>query len=270
MSTRNQSTERKAQLDRRQQEDARFTTRVLVTFGLAAILLFASIRLSAWIDTATATEIYTRFRILLLALAGALVLSKAAAWFLYFTKRRTGSTVLFYATAVLAIAVGGVLFLWRFPNDGLWPLCVIILGIALLYLLYFIYPLEFSLLSVLTGGGALGFWFLRRMFQTDMYGTFASGRSWPSRATLPVVAFSIAIAGSVLLILLLRSRKGKLGPIRVLPLAISYMPLLGTCALLALGLIVTIIFGWMAALVLMITCLVYLFIAAIYYTSKLM
>lgn len=270
MATRKPSVQRKAQLDRRRQEDARFTYRVLLIFALAAALLFAAIWLSGRINSITAKEMNELMTLISLILSGLVLLTAAAALILRLTNLRSIAAAFAYSAAALTVALLSALFLWRFPDDGLWPLCVIQLGIALLYLLFFIYPREFSVLAVLIGGGCLGFWFLRRRLQTGMYGEITAGRVWPSRATIPLLIFAAALVLSALLLLLLRAGKGRLGSIQILPQQSHYRVLLATCGLFALGLVCTLIFGWMASWVFMIGCFVYLFVAAIYYTSKLM
>ncbi|MDR0325738.1 MAG: hypothetical protein LBI19_06570 [Oscillospiraceae bacterium] len=150
--------------------------------------------------------------------------------------------------------------LYRFS----WPpyLYALPSGAAVLYLLSYIYPRDFTALAVFVSGGALGLWFLTVLYQR-------SGR-WD---LLAHILFAAAIAGSALLVWLLKRKGGALSlgkkTLTVIPRKGQYLFLFIACGLLAAALTAAIIFGSSAALYAMIAMFCYLFIAAVYYTVRL-
>ena len=256
-------------IDSKRKEDERFTYRVLATFAITAALFFFALNLSRRTEAISLASFRLLDAVTLWTLIATGVLT-AAALALHFALRRRVLTACFaYAAVVAAIALVSTQFI-RYLSDHQLPLAIILAALALLYLLYFIYPRSFMLLAVIDSGGALGFWLMRRVLRSGSYGWIYEHRVWPKRATLPVIVFSLAIVLSVAVILFLRSQKGRIGKLTILPPETRYGGLLATCGLLAAGLLATVAFGWTAAWVAMIVCFAYLFIAAIYYTSKLM
>jgi hypothetical protein len=132
-------------------------------------------------------------------------------------------------------------------------------GAAVIYLLAYIYPRDFTALTLIVSGGALGFWLITMQY--------------------PAVWSAVALFGAVIalfsfLLWKVRKNKGilKLGKntITIIPRRGIYHFLYIACAALALGLAATAVFGGTAALVSMIALLCYLFIAAVFYTVRLM
>ncbi|MCL2030076.1 MAG: hypothetical protein FWG93_00875 [Oscillospiraceae bacterium] len=269
-SARKHPSDRALQMDRKRKEDERFTYRVLITFAVTAALFFFALNLSRQAETLSGQSYLDLMNaVTLWTLAAAGTLAAAALVSRFCLRRRALTVCLAYAAVVAGVALAAAQFI-RYLSDHQLPLAVILAGLALLYLLYYIYPRAFMLLAVISSGGALGFWLMRRVLYSGSYGWVHPHRVWPGRATLPVIAFALAILLTSAALLLLRARKGRAGRLTVLPPDTQYRGLLATCGLLAAGLLATAAFGWMAAWVAMIACFAYLFIAAIYYTSKLM
>jgi hypothetical protein len=150
--------------------------------------------------------------------------------------------------------------LYRFD----WPSFVYALpaGAAVIYLLAYIYPRDFTALALLVSGGALGLWLLTILYQRSGH--------WD---VLAYILFGAAIAAAALLIWIIRKNRGviRLGKltVTVIPRKGRYFFLFTACIALALALTATILFGSFAALVSMIAIFCFLFIAAVYYTVKL-
>ena len=151
-------------------------------------------------------------------------------------------------------------FLYRFD----WPTYLYALpsGAAVLYLLAYIYPKDFTALAVLVSGGASGLWLLTVLYPR-------SGR-WDMLAHF---LFAAAIAGAALLLWVLRKKGGVITvgnkTFGLMPRKGRYSFLFIACAALAVSLAAAILFGRSAALYAMIAMFCYLFIAAVYYTVKL-
>ena len=260
--------DRQLLMENKRKQDERFTYRVLITFGLTGGLLFYARYLSQQTETSPAAGDLIRTALLWTAAATALCVVLALAT--HFWARVRVLTVCFAAAAAAGVMMLlSTLFIWRFADNQL-PLTIILAVGALLYLLYYIYPREFSLLMLIDCGGALGLWMMQRVLQSGSYGWIYRYRVWPGRATLPLIGFVLALGLAVAALLLLRARKGRVGQRCLLPPDTRYGLLFTTCGLLALGLTACIVFGWTAAWASIIAAFSYLFIAAIYYTSKLM
>ncbi|MCL1807301.1 MAG: hypothetical protein FWG31_06335 [Oscillospiraceae bacterium] len=135
-------------------------------------------------------------------------------------------------------------------------------GVAVLYLLAYIYPKDFIALTMLISGGAIGLWLLTLLYQR-------SGR-WD---TVAHILFAAAIILSVFLIWFLRKKGGVIAfgkqSFAVMPRKGQYLFLFIACGALTAALVCTVIWGRPAALVAIIALFCYLFIAAVFYTIKL-
>jgi hypothetical protein len=136
-------------------------------------------------------------------------------------------------------------------------------GAAIIYLLAYIYPRDFTALAVLVSAGALGLWLLTDSNQF-------SGR----RITPALLCFGAGVAAAALLVWLLRRKRGVVcigkRSVVIIPHKGRYLFLFTACAALAFGLAASILFGDTAAFISSITMFCYLFVAAVYYTVKLM
>jgi membrane-associated HD superfamily phosphohydrolase len=152
-------------------------------------------------------------------------------------------------------------FLLYFFN---WPTILYILpaGASVLYLLAFIYPRDFTVLAVYISCGALGLWLLTLLGQR-------SGRWNP----LAYAVFAAAIVLSALCIWRLYKRGGSITvrskTLSIMPRKGRYVFLVIACCITALALTAAIFFGGTAASFSIIALFCYLFIAAVYYTVKL-
>jgi hypothetical protein len=135
-------------------------------------------------------------------------------------------------------------------------------GLAILYLLAYIYPKDFIALSLLVAGGAFGLWGL------SILGSY-SGR-WDMLAH---IIFAAAILLSFIIILFLKRKNGVVSigskAFTVIPRKGHYTFLFIGCGALTAALIAAALFGSPAALVSMAAMFCYLFISAVYYTVRL-
>jgi hypothetical protein len=135
-------------------------------------------------------------------------------------------------------------------------------GAAVLYLLAYIYPRDFTVLAVLISGSSMGMWLLSVLYQR-------SGR-WNLWLC---ILFAAAILISALFFMLLRKNGGVLNigkkTLTVIPRKGRYVFLFLACAVLTLSLACALLFGRSAAMYAITAKFCYLFIAAVYYTVKL-
>ena len=163
--------------------------------------------------------------------------------------------------------LGVVLFLglWAFLFFRFgWPTSFYAIpsGVAVIYLLAYIYPKDFTALAVLVAGGTFGLWVLS-----------ARQRPYGHLDWLALIIFGCAIAASFAVVLHLKRQNGIL---RIGGKAFTLIPRRGhtiflfiACGALAAAFAASLIFGTSASSVAMIALLCYLFIAAVYYTVRL-
>jgi hypothetical protein len=163
------------------------------------------------------------------------------------------------------LGVMGFLAVWTFFFFSFdWPAFLYALpsGLAVLYLLAYIYPRDFTALAVLVAGGVFGLWLLTMFYQSG-------GR----RVMLGHLVFGAAAAAAALLIWAIKKKQGILGAgklkLIIVPRKGRYIFLVIACVILVLALTAAIVFGRTAAIVSIIALLCYLFIAAVYYTVRL-
>jgi hypothetical protein len=143
-----------------------------------------------------------------------------------------------------------------------WPayIYVIPVGVAVLYLLAYIYPRDFTVLAVFVSGGAFGLWLLTELTHR------------PFRLLVAHILFGAVLAFSAFLFWLLRKNKGILSlarrKLRVIPNRARYRYLFIACAALALALAASALFGGPAAWFGLAVMFSYLFVMAVYYTVK--
>ncbi|MDR0293742.1 MAG: hypothetical protein LBH95_06280 [Oscillospiraceae bacterium] len=175
-------------------------------------------------------------------------------------QRRADDRFTWRVLGVMLFLAVWTFLLYRFN----WPahLYVIPSGAAVLYLLAYIYPKDFTALAVFVSGGAVGLWLLTLLYQR-------SGR-WN---TLAHILFAAAIALSALLFWLLKKRGGAvcLGKrtVSIIPRRGRYLFLFIACGVMAASLAISAVLGRSGALYGMIALFCYLFVAAVYYTVKL-
>jgi hypothetical protein len=164
------------------------------------------------------------------------------------------------------LGVISFLLLWTFCLYFFnWPLALFILpaGGAMLFLLAIIYPRDFTVLALFISGGALGLWLLTLLYQRT------SGR-WNMLAH---ILFAAAIIGFAVVFRILFKKGGVVSVGRfnvvVIPRKGRYVFLFTACGVIALALAASMIFGSSASLYAMTALFCYLFVAAVYYTVKL-
>jgi hypothetical protein len=175
-------------------------------------------------------------------------------------QRRADDLFTWRVLGVMAFLAAWTFFFYRFE----WPSAIYALpaGLAVIYLLAYIYPRDFIALAVLICGGILGLWVLTVLYQHG-------GR----RVTLAHIAFGAAVAVAALLVWYMWEKQGVIGfgklKLPVMPRKGRYVFLFTACIILALALAAAIVFGRPGAIISVVALLCYLFVAAVYYTVKL-
>ena len=133
-------------------------------------------------------------------------------------------------------------------------------GLAALYLLAFIYPKDFIGLALLISGGAFGLWCL-------------SMQTSPRRIILAYIIFGGTIALSLLATIFLKRKNGTVSlgkkSVTVIPRKGNYLLLFIACGALTAALIAAAVFGRAAMPISIAALFSYLFVAAVYYTVRL-
>jgi hypothetical protein len=136
-------------------------------------------------------------------------------------------------------------------------------GLAVLYLLAFIYPKDFIALALLISGGTFGLWCLSAL----------SAQSSPRQILPAYIIFGGAIALSFLITVLLKRKNGTVTfgrkSVTVIPRKGSYLLLFIACGALTAALVAAAVFGHTVIPISMAALFCYLFVAAVYYTVRL-
>ncbi len=175
-------------------------------------------------------------------------------------RRKADDRFTWRVLGVLLFLVAWTLLLHRVN----WPtyLYAVTAGVAVLYLLAYIYPKDFTLLSVYVSGGAFGLWMLTK---TSLVTAQLRAAAY--------ILFAAALGISALFFWFLRRHKGilRFGKFNLvlMPQKAKYRYLFIAAAALSLALIVSIVFGGTAAWCSLIAMFSYLFVMAVYYTVKL-
>jgi hypothetical protein len=151
-----------------------------------------------------------------------------------------------------------------FNLDGVRVLYAVLPAVAVLYLIFYTYQRDFFFLATLTGLGVFTLWFMRS--QTYMVNT-----GWQWLAPMAVAAALLAVAAGLTL---LRKHGGLLNAgkirLRVFAAGTKYRFMYAGCGLIAVAVLLAFLFGNAMAFYLIFVLFGLLFIAAIYYTVKLM
>jgi hypothetical protein len=175
-------------------------------------------------------------------------------------RRKADDRFTWRVLGVMVFLVVWTLLLYRFN----WPTYIYALtaGGAVLYLLAYIYPKDFTLLAVYVSGGAFGLWMLTKAALVT-----------PATRIAAYVLFVAALALSALLFWFLRGHRGTVGAGRVklalMPPKARYRYLFVAAGMLAVSFAVSAAFGSTAAWCSMIAMFSYLFVMAVYYTVRL-
>lgn len=175
-------------------------------------------------------------------------------------RRKADDRFTWRVLGVMFFLVVWTMLLYRFD----WPTFLYVLpaGVAVLYLLAFIYPKDFTVLAVYIAGGAFGLWILTKEALISA-----------QLRTTTYIVFAAALAVSSLLIWFLRKHKGvvSLGKLKLtlMPQKAKYRYLFIALGALTIAFIVSVIFGGTAAWFSLIAMFGYLFVMAVYYTVKL-
>ncbi|MDR1668614.1 MAG: hypothetical protein LBR76_01475 [Oscillospiraceae bacterium] len=175
-------------------------------------------------------------------------------------KRRADDRFTWRVLGVMAFIALWTILMYRLN----WPSTLHVLpsGAAVLYLLAYIYPKDFTLLAVYVSGGAFGLWLL----------TKAALVTAQMRVTAYIL-FAAALVVSALFFRFLRKHRGvvRFGKRKwlLMPPKAKFRYLFIAALALTLALIVSVIFGGTAAWCSLIAMFCYLFVMAVYYTVRL-
>lgn len=196
-----------------------------------------------------------------------LFLVVAAAGLVWFGKRKKAEKPTLLPGG---LALGGLVLavfcgtLWLFYDSGVTLLFVLVPGIAVLALIYYLYQRECFLAVVLSALGLFGMWLLRR------------GSAGPYAVLIQVYLVLLAVAAAALLAALfwLRGRKGlvpiKGREVRVLPKKANYPLLLATCVIVLAAVVAALVMGATLSYYLIFALIAWIFILVVYYTVQLL
>jgi hypothetical protein len=248
--------------ERARREDM-ITNRILVIF-LAAFAVMAGLMMiyrlysSTWErELATQSTLYVLAWVF--AAAGVCLTALALA-----SLGKPGYAKLFGGLAVPVLLLGGACYVMaRFSLAGVQVMYAVLPAITVLYLIFYTYQREFLCIAALTGMGALTLWFMRTTAYTG------SARWWlvPSLAVLGIAVLAAALT-------FLRAKGGVLpfgkNELRVFPAGTKYRLMYAHCGLVAVAVALASLLGGAAAFYLMFVLFGLLFVAAVYYTVKMM
>lgn len=169
--------------------------------------------------------------------------------------------LIWFGSAVVAEII--LLLINRFIPDTAvihW-LTILVPVVAVLAMIYYLFQHDFFCITVISACGILSLQLYRKMF-------------WNHPTLIRcgyVLAFLLLVAAIVVLILIQRGKRPM--PLKVdklIPQDTNYLLLYITCALIALSLLLTLIWGSAAAYYLVFVLVAWLFINAVYYIVKLM
>lgn len=192
------------------------------------------------------------------------LLLAAACIFWAVRKNKTGKgngfpTVL--ATFFVGLAVSGVM-VWRFGTGGVQMMTYVVIGSAVLALIYFLYQRDFVVVGLSCGLGMLGVWAI-----------FREGKT--TRIYIAVILLLVVLAGLAVLARLVQKKRGVLTmkgrEFELLPKNANYALIYITCAIIAVLLIAALLVGGvLSAMAYYAVPVAWLLIMAVYYTVKLM
>lgn len=252
--------------------NARVTTRILVVFGLTFLAVLALILIQRLLATpATYQQTEQAIFICMLVSAGLAVVSLLFS--LVLTARSHARTGLAWAvTFLLVLLSGSCLMLRLYYIDAVTVLNPIMLGLAVLYLVYLVFQREFFSQAMMSAICAVGLFAVSRLF----------GRGQTIVAYIGLILLCAALVGFTLLVLpALKKDKGRLRMFgHTFALAhpkTPYDAFWVTTVVLAVALLASAIcgiistsVGYIGAHWAMLAVIGYLFILAVYYTVKLM
>jgi MFS family permease len=165
------------------------------------------------------------------------------------------------AVPILFLA-GGCLLMAVKTENGVRIMYAILPAVAVLYLIFYTYQREFLCIAALTGAGTLTLWLMRTPTVITL-----------NRWLIP----SLALSGIAVLAFALTYLRGKGGilkagrnELRVFPSGTKYRFMYAACGLVAVAVLLASLLGGAAAFYLIFVLVGLLFIAAVYYTVKMM
>lgn len=260
--------EKREKTERQRQEDLALSKALFWLGGGAVLefLLFLTgryytdiIRVGGWNSVVAVVGTALKF----LPVVG-LILA-AVVWFWAFRGKKRGSERL-YPWALggffLAVAICSLVILCLYATGVQLLLYLVVPGVGLLALIYYIYQHEFFLVAAVTALGGLGVWAL-----------FKEGRT--ARMYAALVLFALLLAAAVVCVRLLQTRGGSWSVqgknVEIFPKNANYAILYVTCGLAALLMICALVLGSaVSATIYYATLVAWALIMAVYYTVKLM
>ena len=199
--------------------------------------------------------------------AGIILAALIALWYVGAKKKNpeTGIFRIVLATFFASLAICALLFL-HVGETSVPVLLVVVPALAGIMMIYYLYQKEFFVISLVSGVGILGLWLFRAV----------AGRHQTLLFAYLAVSFCV-VAAVVMFAYLSRKGKGtvKLGSrsLEFLGPKVNYNLLYITCALVAAMLLLSVAMGTVGAVIAyysILALVVWLFIMAVYFTSKLM
>lgn len=188
----------------------------------------------------------------------------AGAFFLTLRAKRSGKAALLPGAAGVFLLGAAVcaLGVWQMGAGGIRLLTYIIIGLAILAMIYYLYQRDFAVVALVCGIGLLGLWLIFRLA--------AGMRLYLVLTLLLLLLAAIVVCARVLQrnggILLLKERR-----LAILPKGASYALIYISCGLMALALLVALVLGaTLSTMAYYAVPVAWGLIMAVYYTVKLM
>ncbi len=247
-------------------KEEHITNEILLIFSCAFVAILGIIMIDNMFKN-TSTALTTTF---VLAVLGAVLLLCCAAGVVIAVRgkkqknsrqRSIGLNFAVFSAAYAFIC----LYASYFFIDGIKHLYFLVPAVAVVSLIYFLYPSDFFAQSIITGaGGFLLFYFSNRM---------AIGYISTAMIIISAGAFAL-LAAAVVFGLILKKKRGRLSlagkRFQVFPSNANYAMYFVTCALIAASLALSIVLGPERAYMFMFGVFTYLFVLAVFYTVKMM
>lgn len=252
----------KGKRERRQSEDDKVFNRMLLWLAGAVVvelllLLLQKVYVEMIFDGVVALALSNVFHVL--SFAGVIVAVGCAVWALM--NRRAGrATTLPVVIAAVAAGLWVVSLLSYFMYaEGVRILMMFPAAAAVLIIIFFLYQRPFFFNAILTGGGLLALWLYKQYYMTH-----------PRLTTACIIGGVVVLALSAVLALQLRKTDGRLGSVRVVPVASNYLMTFLTCAVTAVAMVLGLILGISMCQYLMYVLVGWLFVQAVFFTVKMM
>ena len=242
-------------------QDEVVTNRILVVFSLSLLLLLAVLLISRYMNSLSYYETLT-FCTIASASFGAIGAALVILALIMYKKDAAGiwfkRLLMFGGFALIVASVLLYIRLYTFRSFSV--LYVAIPITAFLYMIFSIYQRDFFYQTIIAGCTASTLYAFSRWLHY---------RPWGMIVHITYIAAITLLVAAVVFLMVLKSRKGTLGNIKLLPYNTNYHLMFSTLGIMLLTIVTVLSIGSGIAFWAMIGVFGYLFVLAVYYTIKL-